>query len=816
MKMRRFFRSAAALLLAVAMTFLTPAQTVLAAGESEPSEEYLDGLFERCSAYLGLEGVSSYENLLNPDNYLHCIWAAEIRRMLGRESYGLEDGDEKSFLEKASEYVDTALHNMSADVKIVFTWAGHALTDTELNEESYIDYLSKIMAMQEKGFLETAWSQADYSIRVNAWTELKSVGKKSLSLALKDKQLPGSVTVKLNQVLGEDTVKELDKLFKKLKKTKKFVDFADKEVMSLAEAGALGIYVSLHEEQKAFLEAIRDYADQKNQKELRKAAEDLIDASSMRLAGLIMSDDGEIGDFAKMASYLTGGELDLDQCVDDMAEMVSRKTKELAASVGNTAGAYLLKGVSALASNAALISAGFEIGGHLGRVLFGMGDEYEHYREMIIMDDIGTALAAAFPKYAAPAGDKHVVGDSRYDTTFRMVAAGEALCYVRLKGEYSILEYEKGKQGAPDDKELDRLYASAADRMNLCYMALASIFPEPAPRVSVYADIEREKVPAGNNKVSRDLAIPTVYIEGNEEAAEKINGSDKLKELADSSMKVFENAKKGAERMTGPLWVNMEGGVHLWLEDAFSTKQAVSMRFKQVSYEIGSAHPNHVIVCTNYDTSTGAYLTLEDILDGENPEKAREKLQELLGKALEKAYPEWDLWYMGRVESTEEIVKTAFLDASAELKNRHWYFSSDGFHIAFDPYEIAPYTAGSITAAVPYSQLKGVIKEEYLPEELRGIEVSGTPKLIRWDELERGDKSKFTGGRVYGMQNESYKAVVTDETACNVRVQKDYNVVFYSSRMMPSDVAWMNDMEEIDSLGGEAEYTITSETNLIR
>lgn len=82
-----------------------------------------------------------------------------------------------------------------------------------------------------------------------------------------------------------------------------------------------------------------------------------------------------------------------------------------------------------------------------------------------------------------------------------------------------------------------------------------------------------------------------VYIEGNEEAAEKINGSDKLKELEDSSMKVFENAKKGAERMTGPLWVNMEGGVHLWLEDVFSTKQAVSMRFKQVSYEVGLRPP---------------------------------------------------------------------------------------------------------------------------------------------------------------------------------------------------------------------------------
>lgn len=66
------------------------------------------------------------------------------------------------------------------------------------------------------------------------------------------------------------------------------------------------------------------------------------------------------------------------------------------------------------------------------------------------------------------------------------------------------------------------------------------------------------------------------------------------------------------------------------------------------------------------------------------------------------------------------------------------------------------------------------------------------------------------------MQNESYKAMVTEETAYNVRVQKDCNVVFYSSRMMPSDLAWMNDMEEIDSLGGEAKHTITSETNLIR
>ena len=115
-----------------------------------------------------------------------------------------------------------------------------------------------------------------------------------------------------------------------------------------------------------------------------------------------------------------------------------------------------------------------------------------------------------------------------------------------------------------------------------------------------------------------------------------------------------------------------------------------------------------------------------------------------------------------------------------------------------------------------YSELGGVIKEEYLPEELRGIQASGTPKLKRWDELDREDKTRYNGGSIYGMPDESYKAVTTDETAYHARVQKDYNVVFYSSRMMPNDVAWMNDMVEIDKMGGEAEYLITSETNLNR
>ena len=302
-KCRNLFRRAAALLLAAVMTVLAGAQPALAAEEDERNEEYLQGLYERCEAYLSLEGDSSDGYLLDRDKFLYCIWADEIDRILARESYEIENADEKNFLEKVAEYLETAVHNAQADVKIAFTWAGHALTDTKLNEEAYIEYLSRIMAMQEKGFLETAWSQTEYSIRVNAWSEIKAIGKQTLSVALKkDKNNtePSKIKLKISQILGKENTEKLEKIYKKASKGVKIANFANKEVKDLAEAAALGIYVSLHDEQQAFLQAILDYADEKEQKELYKAAQTMMEASEMRLAGLILADDGEVRDFSKI------------------------------------------------------------------------------------------------------------------------------------------------------------------------------------------------------------------------------------------------------------------------------------------------------------------------------------------------------------------------------------------------------------------------------------------------------------------------------------------------------------------------------------
>ena len=87
-----------------------------------------------------------------------------------------------------------------------------------------------------------------------------------------------------------------------------------------------------------------------------------------------------------------------------------------------------------------------------------------------------------------------------------------------------------------------------------------------------------------------------------------------------------------------------------------------------------------MIVCTNYDTSSGAYLNFEDIL-ADDKGAAKEKFLELMGPALAEAYPEWASWTPGRVKNPEEIVKINFLDAAAETRERHWYFSDSGLNI---------------------------------------------------------------------------------------------------------------------------------------
>lgn len=118
----------------------------------------------------------------------------------------------------------------------------------------------------------------------------------------------------------------------------------------------------------------------------------------------------------------------------------------------------------------------------------------------------------------------------------------------------------------------------------------------------------------------------------------------------------------------------------------------------------GSVHPSLVTESINYDLSTGSSLTLGDILaDGTNGAAVCELIIQALAPRAEK-----DLY-----GDHQEVLRDRFHQNYKGLTD--WYFSRTGLCFHFSPYDIAPYSSGTIVAEIPYEKLAGVIQDKYLP-----------------------------------------------------------------------------------------------------
>lgn len=147
----------------------------------------------------------------------------------------------------------------------------------------------------------------------------------------------------------------------------------------------------------------------------------------------------------------------------------------------------------------------------------------------------------------------------------------------------------------------------------------------------------------------------------------------------------------------------------------------------QYSSVAGQAHPNHALSSVTYDLVTGKALTFQDLV---TEEFSAPVLCQMLLDALE---PQKDSLY----SEYETIVRNLF---SRELTN--WYLSPKGLCFYFAPYEIASYVTGTVVAEIPYSQLGGILRNEYFPEE-RGV-YEGSPVVERFESADRDRFSQFT------------------------------------------------------------------------
>ncbi len=157
--------------------------------------------------------------------------------------------------------------------------------------------------------------------------------------------------------------------------------------------------------------------------------------------------------------------------------------------------------------------------------------------------------------------------------------------------------------------------------------------------------------------------------------------------------------------------------------------QGVLSLYGSTVFVARSSHPTYVCSGANYNMITGDVLTLGSILQGQT---SMASLCELVIEYLDTVAKEYSLR-----EGFAQTVRQRFeRDASFD---EDWYFSRTGLCFFFAPYEIAPYSSGTVIAEIPYGKLLGILDDSFFPPEQDVT--SGSMELI---SVQEADLTQFT------------------------------------------------------------------------
>lgn len=121
----------------------------------------------------------------------------------------------------------------------------------------------------------------------------------------------------------------------------------------------------------------------------------------------------------------------------------------------------------------------------------------------------------------------------------------------------------------------------------------------------------------------------------------------------------------------------------------------------------GGAHPETHFSSINYDLTNGNVLKLTDVLVADT---SAETISNAVIKALTEIKTEEQLY-----EGFEDFVLERFTKSLGN--DRSWHLDANGLTFFFSPYEIATYASGDVSVTIRYSDLVGVLKDEYFPVE---------------------------------------------------------------------------------------------------
>ncbi len=127
----------------------------------------------------------------------------------------------------------------------------------------------------------------------------------------------------------------------------------------------------------------------------------------------------------------------------------------------------------------------------------------------------------------------------------------------------------------------------------------------------------------------------------------------------------------------------------------------------------------------NYNMITGEVLTLGSILYHID---AKATLMDLVVSQADSVATDLQFY-----SDYADCIRDRF--AREESYDEDWYFTQNGLCFYFSPYEIAPYSVGIVRLEVPYSELSGILADEFFPPEKDQMEGTLCAQLFADAEL---------------------------------------------------------------------------------
>lgn len=211
--------------------------------------------------------------------------------------------------------------------------------------------------------------------------------------------------------------------------------------------------------------------------------------------------------------------------------------------------------------------------------------------------------------------------------------------------------------------------------------------------------------------------------------------------------------------------------------------QTVLSLFGNTSSYSGGPHPSLITDSVTYDLETGKVLYLDDIL---TPECSSDTLFQLILKHLEPQAA--DLYY-----DYSDALADRFTGQLHSIQD--WYFSRSGLCFHFAPYDIAPYSSGTVIAELPYSILTGILDEKYFPND-----TSATGSM--YAEAYTDDASKRFSNVVDVLLYENGNEVLlySDAAVTNLRIEAGFRYTESNQYVAVSTVFAANIMNVGDAI----------------